>query len=63
MCGCPAAHVQALRNPGMRLRHWEQVSSQLGFPLQPDSKFTLKKAEVGAGGGGGRRQTREAVDM
>ncbi|GLI62391.1 hypothetical protein VaNZ11_005010 [Volvox africanus] len=33
--------VQALRNPGMRDRHWEQLSSALGFKLHPDKNFTL----------------------
>ena len=37
--------LQALRNAGMRPRHWDQVSATLGFPLNPDAKFTLKKAE------------------
>ena len=25
--------VQGLRNPGMRQRHWEQLSQELGFPV------------------------------
>lgn len=35
--------IQALRNPGMRSRHWDQLSSQLGFDIKPDSGFTFKK--------------------
>ncbi len=41
----PAAPVQALRNPGMRDRHWQQLSAQLGFRLFPDKHFTLAAAE------------------
>ena len=37
--------VQALRNPGMRERHWEGLSEQLGMRLNPDKNFTLVKAE------------------
>ncbi|EFJ44217.1 dynein heavy chain 2, partial [Volvox carteri f. nagariensis] len=33
--------VQALRNPGMRDRHWDQLSASLGFKLHPDKNFTL----------------------
>mgnify|MGYP000067473068 CR=1 FL=1 len=33
--------VIALRNPGMRDRHWDDLSAQLGFPLKPDDSFTL----------------------
>lgn len=29
----------------MRERHWTQLSDQLGFKLNPDKSFTLKKAE------------------
>jgi dynein heavy chain, axonemal len=36
--------VQALRQPGMRGRHWEALSAQLGFTLNPDKAFTLQKA-------------------
>lgn len=31
----------ALRNPGMRSRHWEDLSKNLGFALEIDEKFTL----------------------
>ncbi|KAG2439747.1 hypothetical protein HYH02_010624 [Chlamydomonas schloesseri] len=37
--------VQALRNPGMRDRHWDQLSAMLGFKLHPDKTFTLAAAE------------------
>ncbi|KAG2485619.1 hypothetical protein HYH03_015682 [Edaphochlamys debaryana] len=37
--------VQALRNPGMRDRHWDQLSASLGFRLHPDKNFTLSAAE------------------
>lgn len=36
--------LQALRNPGMRPRHWDQLSSALSFDLHPDSSYTLDKA-------------------
>jgi dynein heavy chain len=34
--------ITSLRNPGMRPRHWQQLSTHLGFKLQPDATFTLK---------------------
>lgn len=35
--------IQALRNPGMRARHWTELSDRLGFKFQPqDSKLTLQ---------------------
>ncbi len=34
--------ITALRNPGMRPRHWQLLSQHLGFKLQPDATFTLK---------------------
>ncbi|GLC56009.1 hypothetical protein PLESTB_001054700 [Pleodorina starrii] len=37
--------VQALRNPGMRDRHWEQLSASLGFKLHPDKNFTLSAGD------------------
>ncbi|KAJ9531689.1 hypothetical protein QJQ45_021839, partial [Haematococcus lacustris] len=37
--------IQALRNPGMRPRHWDQLSAQLGFHFHPDKNFTIKKAQ------------------
>lgn len=33
--------IQALRNPGMRDRHWDRLSEDLGINLHPDSTFTL----------------------
>jgi dynein heavy chain, axonemal len=38
--------VQALRNPGMRDRHWALLSERLGQPLHPDATFTMQKAQV-----------------
>ena len=35
--------IQALRNPGMRARHWEQLSADLGFPIVPKADLTFKK--------------------
>eukprot|EP01116_Phalansterium_solitarium_P017128 TRINITY_DN413_c0_g1_i5.p1 TRINITY_DN413_c0_g1~~TRINITY_DN413_c0_g1_i5.p1 ORF type:complete len:4163 (-),score=2181.62 TRINITY_DN413_c0_g1_i5:539-13027(-) len=34
--------ISALRNPGMRERHWKEISDKVGFRLQPDDRFTLK---------------------
>ena len=36
--------MQALRQPGMRERHWQQLSEQLGMTLKPDKEFVLSKA-------------------
>jgi dynein heavy chain, axonemal len=36
--------VQALRNPGMRSRHWDQLSSQSGMQLRPEPGMTLDNA-------------------
>jgi dynein heavy chain len=33
--------IQALRNPGMRDRHWDRLSEELGMRLMPDDKYTL----------------------
>ncbi|RKO93938.1 dynein heavy chain, N-terminal region 2-domain-containing protein, partial [Blyttiomyces helicus] len=33
--------IQALRNPGMRDRHWDQLSDSLNLKLHPDAEFTL----------------------
>jgi dynein heavy chain len=33
--------IQALRNPGMRDRHWDTLSKELGIPLRPDESVTL----------------------
>eukprot|EP00960_Hanusia_phi_P037726 753088-Hanusia_phi.AAC.3 len=34
--------VQALRQPGMRDRHWQNLTELLGFDLKPDDTFTLR---------------------
>lgn len=34
--------ISALRNPGMRDRHWEQISAEIKQELNPDDTFTLK---------------------
>lgn len=39
-----AEHLQALHTPGMRDRHWDQLSSTLGFDIKPNAEFTLSKA-------------------
>ncbi len=36
--------MQALRQSGMRERHWQQLSEQLGMTLKPDKDFVLSKA-------------------
>lgn len=41
---CATFPPQALRNPGMRERHWDALSAQLGYKLQPEASFTLNKA-------------------
>lgn len=35
--------IQALCNPGLRDRHWEQMSELVGFDLTPDADTTLSK--------------------
>ena len=35
--------VQTLFNPGLRSRHWEQISELIGFPLAPDDDMCLSK--------------------
>lgn len=35
--------VQTLFNPGLRERHWEQISEIVGFMLKPDETFSLSK--------------------
>ncbi|XP_065685160.1 dynein axonemal heavy chain 1 isoform X1 [Hydra vulgaris] len=35
--------IQALRNPGMRKRHWEQLSSELNQTVIPKSALTFSK--------------------
>jgi len=34
----------ALRNPGMRDRHWDKLTEDLGMDVHPDHTFTLAKA-------------------
>jgi dynein heavy chain len=41
--------VQALRNPGMRDRHWALLSERLGQKIHPDATFTMLKAQVWVG--------------
>ena len=36
--------VAALRNPGMRDRHWDALSSELKFEIRPDANYTLRHA-------------------
>ncbi len=38
--------VQTLFNPGMRERHWEQISDIVGFPLKPDEDMNLSKVSA-----------------
>ncbi|KAJ3111551.1 Dynein heavy chain 1, axonemal [Phlyctochytrium bullatum] len=33
--------IQALRNPGMRDRHWDRLSEELNIKIHPDASFTL----------------------
>ncbi|KAI9104654.1 dynein heavy chain and region D6 of dynein motor-domain-containing protein [Phlyctochytrium arcticum] len=33
--------IQALRNPGMRERHWERLSEDLNMKIRPDASLTL----------------------
>ena len=35
--------LQVLCNPGMRERHWEEVSTIVGFPFAPDASTTLAR--------------------
>ena len=35
--------IMTLGNPGMKARHWEQVSEIVGFPIKVDSAMTLSK--------------------
>ncbi|CAH8652543.1 unnamed protein product [Schistosoma rodhaini] len=35
--------IQSLRNPGMRQRHWEQLSEELGVSIVPKTSLTFSK--------------------
>lgn len=35
--------IQTLGNPGMKERHWEQVSEIVGFPIKVSPELTLEK--------------------
>lgn len=35
--------IQALRNPGMKERHWTKLSEELGTPLTSDAMYTLNE--------------------
>ena len=35
--------VQTLFNPGLRERHWEQISEIVGYPLKPEEDMCLSK--------------------
>lgn len=35
--------VMTLGNPGMKQRHWDQVSEIVGFPIKIDTTMTLSK--------------------
>lgn len=35
--------IQGLRNPGMRNRHWELLSDELGFTIKPKQTLTFEK--------------------
>lgn len=35
--------IQTLGNPGMKARHWEQISEIVGFPIKISPDLTLEK--------------------
>ena len=35
--------IQGLRNPGMRNRHWEQLSTTIGMPVYPKANLSFAK--------------------
>lgn len=35
--------IMTLGNPGLKARHWEQVSELVGFPIKVDHNMTLAK--------------------
>lgn len=46
MCVCSQDRiplVSILCNPGIRARHWDQMSEIVGYDLTPDSSTTLRK--------------------
>ena len=38
--------ILTLGNPGMKSRHWEQVSEIVGFPIKVDENMTLSKVNI-----------------
>ncbi|KAK3261161.1 hypothetical protein CYMTET_29916, partial [Cymbomonas tetramitiformis] len=36
--------ITALRNPGLRDRHWKKMSDQIGFQVKADSSFSVTRA-------------------
>ena len=36
--------ISALRNPGLRERHWMKLSSHLGYELKADDSFSVASA-------------------
>lgn len=38
--------IMTLGNPGMKARHWEQVSEIVGFPIKVDANMTLLKVRL-----------------
>lgn len=36
--------ITALRNPGLRDRHWAQMTSRIGFPVKADASFSVTRA-------------------
>ena len=39
--------LHALCNPGLRDRHWQEISNIIGFEMGPDPTLTLNKARGG----------------
>ena len=35
--------IQGLRNQGMRIRHWDMLSEELGFNIRPKKDLTFQK--------------------
>lgn len=38
--------IATLGNPGMKSRHWEQVSEIVGFPIKVDKEMSLAKVHT-----------------